>query len=162
MFNPAVSVCDWAANVDCTSSTSGGGGDDGGATDTTTASPPEPTPEPATTLAPIATTPSGPTEPPTCQTEKLRVCYFTNWAQYRSGDGRHVPSDIPADLCTHIVYSFAKIPEGTNTLEPYEWNDISALYPSIMSLKNQNPKLKVRDQHIVYQQKYSNSWVQIP
>ena len=147
MFNPAVNVCDWAANVDCTSTTSGGGGDDTG-TDPATPAPstaaPDATPDAATDAATPAT-PSVPTEPPTCQTEKLRVCYFTNWAQYRNGDGRHVPSDIPADLCTHIVYSFAKIPQGQNKLEPYEWNDISALYPSIMSLKNQNPKLKVRD-----------------
>ena len=144
MFNPAVNVCDWAANVDCTSSTSGGGDDTGNTPDDTTQAPATaaPTQAPGNTPAPV--TPSGPTEPPTCQTEKLRVCYFTNWAQYRNGDGRHVPSDIPADLCTHIVYSFAKIPEGQNKLEPYEWNDISALYPSIMSLKNQNPKLKVR------------------
>ena len=146
MFNPAASVCDWAANVDCTSSTSGGdGGDDN--TDTT-ASPDTVAPDTTAPDAPTPATPSVPTEPPTCQTEKLRVCYFTNWAQYRNGDGRHVPSDIPADLCTHIVYSFAKIPQGQNKLEPYEWNDISALYPSIMSLKNQNPKLKVRDRHI--------------
>ena len=144
MFNPAVSVCDWAANVDCTSSTSGG---DGGSDNTdTTAAPDTIAPQDTTapTNEPPPATPSVPTEPPTCQTEKLRVCYFTNWAQYRNGDGRHVPSDIPADLCTHIVYSFAKIPQGQNKLEPYEWNDISALYPSIMSLKNQNPKLKVR------------------
>ena len=139
MFNPAVNVCDWAANVDCTSSTSGGGSDTGNTPDDTTQAPTQ-----APDNTPAHATPSGPTEPPTCQTEKLRVCYFTNWAQYRNGDGRHVPSDIPADLCTHIVYSFAKIPEGQNKLEPYEWNDISALYPSIMSLKNQNPKLKVR------------------
>ena len=76
--------------------------------------------------------------------EKLRVCYFTNWAQYRTHEAaKHFPSDIPADLCTHIVYSFAKIPPGTNTLEPYEWNDIDVLYPATMALKQQNPSLKV-------------------
>jgi len=106
---------------------------------------------PATTTAPTSTTTTGITTTTTKsqststsgQSEKIIVCYFTNWAQYRTGDATHFPKDVPADLCTHLVYSFAKIPQGTNTIEPYEWNDISALYPQIMSLKSANPKLKV-------------------
>ena len=54
-----------------------------------------------------------------------------------------MPSDLPADLCTHIVYSFAKIPQGTNTLEPYEWNDISALYPVRVFTSRFGPKFAV-------------------
>ena len=41
------------------------------------------------------------------------------------------------------MYAFAKIPLGQNTIEPYEWNDISALYPQTMNLKKSNPNLKV-------------------
>ena len=32
---------------------------------------------------------------------------------------------------------------GQNRLEPYEWNDISSLYPEMMNLKKENPHLKV-------------------
>jgi len=70
------------------------------------------------------------------------VCYFTNWAQYRNpASVKQRPRDIPADLCTHIVYAFAKIPTGQNDLEGYEWNDVE-MYAEMMTLKNTNPNLK--------------------
>lgn len=50
-----------------------------------------------------------------------KVCYHTNWSQYRFGGGQFLPEDIDPFLCTHIMYSFAKM-EG-NRLPPYEWND---------------------------------------
>ena len=45
------------------------------------------------------------------------------------------PADIPPTLCTHIIYAFADIPEGNNTIVPTEWNDISILYPAVMELR---------------------------
>jgi len=57
------------------------------------------------------------------RTELYRVCYFTNWAQYRGGDARFTVANIDADLCTHIIYSFAKINKKTVKMETTEWND---------------------------------------
>ena len=50
-----------------------------------------------------------------------KVCYYTNWAQYRPGKAKFVPENIPTHLCTHLVYAFATM-EG-NRLKAFEWND---------------------------------------
>ncbi|CAH1794860.1 unnamed protein product [Owenia fusiformis] len=70
-----------------------------------------------------------------------RVCYYTNWSQYRVGFGQFWPEDIDANLCTHIIYAFANL-SGTNII-PREWNDDgpSGLYVRVNSLKNANPEL---------------------
>ena len=52
------------------------------------------------------------------------VCYFENWAQYRKGDEKMLPKDIDPFLCTHVIYSFAKV-EWDHKLGQYEWNDES-------------------------------------
>ena len=52
-----------------------------------------------------------------------RVCYHTNWSQYRPDQGKFYPENIDPFLCTHIMYSFAKM--VGNQLAAYEWNDDS-------------------------------------
>ena len=71
----------------------------------------------------------------------VRVCYHTNWSQYRPGAGKFWPENIDPFLCTHLMYSFAKINRNTDTLAMYEWND-DKLYPRFQALKQENPALK--------------------
>uniref|UniRef100_A0A7M5XLC7 GH18 domain-containing protein n=1 Tax=Clytia hemisphaerica TaxID=252671 RepID=A0A7M5XLC7_9CNID len=71
----------------------------------------------------------------------VRVCYYTNWAQYRPAPMKFFPEDIDPNLCTHVIYAFAKL--GRNSeLAMYEWND-DKMYPRVMALKKKNPALKV-------------------
>lgn len=53
--------------------------------------------------------------------EKLFFCYYTNWSQYRGDGGKFFPENIDPNLCTHIIFAFAKVER--DSLEPYEWND---------------------------------------
>ncbi|KAF6024517.1 OVGP1 [Bugula neritina] len=69
------------------------------------------------------------------------VCYFENWAQYRPGVQKMVPNEIPTQLCTHVIYSFAKV-DQSGVLVPYEWND-EKMYADTMKLKESNPQLKI-------------------
>uniref|UniRef100_A0A182IMA2 Uncharacterized protein n=1 Tax=Anopheles atroparvus TaxID=41427 RepID=A0A182IMA2_ANOAO len=74
------------------------------------------------------------------------VCYYTNWSQYRTKLGKFVPEDIPADLCTHIIFAFGWLKKGK--LSSFESNDETkdgktGLYERMMTLKKANPKLKI-------------------
>lgn len=75
------------------------------------------------------------------------VCYYTNWSQYRVKIGKFLPEDIPADLCTHIIFAFGWLKKGK--LSSFESNDETkdgkvGLYDRIMKLKKSNSSLKVR------------------
>nr|BAV14502.1 chitinase [Lymnaea stagnalis] len=74
-----------------------------------------------------------------------RVCYHTNWSQYRPEPGKFMPENIDPFLCTHIIYSFAKL--ANNQLAAFEWNDedtdwAKGLYSKFTDLKKTNSQLK--------------------
>ena len=74
------------------------------------------------------------------------VCYYTNWSQYRVKIGKFLPEDIPADLCTHIIFAFGWLKKGK--LSSFESNDETkdgkiGLYSRILGLKKANPSLKI-------------------
>ncbi|CAL4115199.1 unnamed protein product, partial [Meganyctiphanes norvegica] len=69
--------------------------------------------------------------------DPLVVCYFSSWAVYREehGDGKGVFDvdssrgypGIPPDLCTHIVYGFTGLSNGTWKIEVLDpWNELCA------------------------------------
>lgn len=52
------------------------------------------------------------------------VCYFTNWAWYRPGEGKYKPEDIDPTICTHIVYGFAVLDYSNLIIKPHDtWAD---------------------------------------
>ncbi|XP_052068082.1 chitinase-3-like protein 1 isoform X1 [Mytilus californianus] len=74
-----------------------------------------------------------------------RVCFFTNWSQYRPGIGEYKADKIDPFLCTHVIYAFGKV--SGNTIQPYEQNDIKenskGQYEMASELKLINPELKI-------------------
>ncbi|XP_063366350.1 acidic mammalian chitinase-like [Cydia amplana] len=74
------------------------------------------------------------------------VCYYGEWANERAGVGRFGVSDLPTDLCTHIVYSFL-LPNGTTggiippTQTTYEGK--GNYVADLIALKEQNADLKI-------------------
>lgn len=65
------------------------------------------------------------------------VCYFTNWAWYRPGDGKYTPDNIDETLCTHIVYGFAVLNRDSLTIRPHDsWADIdNRFYERLVALR---------------------------
>lgn len=62
---------------------------------------------------------------------QVNVCYFTNWARYRSGlinQGKDLfEMGVDGGLCTHFMYGFAKVDPSTFVLSS---NDPNADHPS--------------------------------
>jgi chitinase len=75
------------------------------------------------------------------------VCYYTNWAQYRTKPATFFPENVLPKLCTHVIFAFAKINDQSE-LQAYEWNDESTewskgMYERVVALKKINKQLKV-------------------
>lgn len=73
------------------------------------------------------------------------VCYFTNWAWYRQGDGKYLPEDIDPTLCTHINYGFAVLDGEKLTIKPHDsWADIdNKFYSRVVAYRKKGIKVLV-------------------
>ncbi|XP_063623044.1 acidic mammalian chitinase-like [Cydia splendana] len=74
------------------------------------------------------------------------VCYYGEGANERTGVGRFGVSDLPTNLCTHIVYSFL-LPNGTTggIIAPEEttYEGKSNSVADLIALKKKNCDLKI-------------------
>ncbi|XP_072043456.1 acidic mammalian chitinase-like [Amphiura filiformis] len=72
------------------------------------------------------------------------VCYHTNWAFMRAEPMNFTPDQIDPNMCTHLIYSFAKINPTSFLLEPYEPTDTEGpnYYKVFNDLKMLNSALK--------------------
>ena len=57
-----------------------------------------------------------------------------NWSQHSPRDGWFVPENVSPFLCTHVVYTFAKL--RGNNLEAFEWNDESTDWSCKFVIRN--------------------------
>ncbi|KAB0794995.1 hypothetical protein PPYR_11834 [Photinus pyralis] len=73
------------------------------------------------------------------------VCYFTNWAWYRQGVGKYLPSDIDPDLCTHIIYGFAVLDGDQLIIKPHDsWADFdNKFYEKVTAFKGKGIKVLI-------------------
>lgn len=72
------------------------------------------------------------------------VCYWGTWSVYKQDPMKYGANDIPADKCTHIIYAFAKLDEGTSSIKEFDpYADIDKKgYENFVGLKQKNSNLK--------------------
>ncbi|XP_055903295.1 probable chitinase 10 [Eupeodes corollae] len=138
--------CDWPQNSQCS------------VTDSRTTTTVRPKPVTKPTKKPVLATTKKPTSTPTKKPDKKRppikpsadeqykvVCYFTNWAWYRPGEGKFVPEDIDENLCTHIVYGFAVLNRDSLTIKTHDsWADVdNKFYERVVAYKEKGIRVTV-------------------
>ncbi|XP_055636577.1 probable chitinase 10 [Toxorhynchites rutilus septentrionalis] len=145
--------CDWPQNTNCQAQEP--------SVPSTTRRPSRPTTRRTTTTAVLSTRktttwwapetssrgpPTTTTHPEVQLTENgdyIVVCYFTNWAWYRQGDGKYTPDDIDDTMCTHIVYGFAVLDRESLTIKTHDsWADIdNRFYERVVEHKRKGTKV---------------------
>eukprot|EP00091_Calanus_sinicus_P009646 TRINITY_DN22473_c0_g1_i1.p2 TRINITY_DN22473_c0_g1~~TRINITY_DN22473_c0_g1_i1.p2 ORF type:complete len:107 (+),score=17.59 TRINITY_DN22473_c0_g1_i1:208-528(+) len=61
--------------------------------------------------------------------DKVVVCYWGTWANYRPKEGKFVTEDIDGSLCTHLIYSFAGLDTSKWAIKTLDaWLDLEDNY----------------------------------
>ena len=81
-------------------------------------------------------------KPKTVSTAKAVVCYFRNWSAYRDGTDKYDVDKIDPQLCTHLVYSYAKLDPNKMTIVPSNPKYDTNAYGRFTALKKSNENLK--------------------
>ena len=76
---------------------------------------------------------------------KKVVCYYPNWAFWRTGSGKFTVDNIDSTICTHLIYAFVALDPITHTIKVFDqWLDINLKnFEKFTNLKSVNPNLKV-------------------
>ncbi|XP_063232762.1 probable chitinase 10 [Bacillus rossius redtenbacheri] len=143
-WNNREHICDWPDSARCPDM----GGDAGGEWGMSSTPPPALAPSTRPTTTTTTTTTSVATRPP--PGEELSgyfkvVCYFTNWAWYRPGEGKYYPEDIDESLCTHIVYGFAVLDYENLIVKAHDsWADFdNKFYERVVAYKKKGVKVSL-------------------
>ncbi|XP_054734985.1 endochitinase-like [Anastrepha obliqua] len=74
------------------------------------------------------------------------VCYFTDWAVYRPGLGSYGVENIPADLCTHLIYAFIGVNATSWEVMVLDtWMDVDeGTFLKFTELRQTNPNLTMQ------------------
>ncbi|KAH8251500.1 hypothetical protein KR038_006505, partial [Drosophila bunnanda] len=133
--------CDWPINANCTVR-------EDKLSQALLAQRPRPTNDnskPHSTKKPLRPPPTVAPLPQSSDGDLKVICYFTNWAWYRSGQGKYVPEDIDSNLCTHIIYGFAVLDSHSLTIKTHDsWADIdNQFYKRVVEYKKKGLRVTV-------------------
>ena len=145
-FNSEKKVCDWPENANCAGSSDGddddnviGGGGNQDENEVPDFQPIVAEDEDTFDVSHCAAAAELP------KTDKKVVCYFTNWAWYRNGQGKYTPDHIDPRLCTHINYGFAVLDSQKLVMKPHDtWADLdNDFYKRVTALKKCGVKVLI-------------------
>ena len=80
---------------------------------------------------------------------KVVVCYWGTWANYRPKEGKFVTENVDGSLCTHLIYSFAGLDTSKWAIKTLDaWLDLEdnyglAVFKKATDLRIKYPHLKV-------------------
>jgi len=80
---------------------------------------------------------------------KVVVCYWGTWANYRPKEGKFVTENVDGSLCTHLIYSFAGLDTSKWAIKTLDaWLDLEdnyglAGFKKATDLRIKYPHLKV-------------------
>jgi len=61
--------------------------------------------------------------------QKMVICYWGTWANYRPVEGKFIPESVDGSLCTHLIYSFAGLDTTKWAIKSLDtWMDLETDY----------------------------------